>query len=209
MSGKVKAIPEDYHTITPYLVVGGAEQAIEFYKKAFGAKERCRMPGEGNLISHCELMFGNSIVMLADGCGTMQTKNPLELKGTPVFIHLYVENVDAVFDIATKAGAKVILPLKDQLYGDRSCTLQDPFGHLWSISTRIENVSESEMITRMNEMKPKNNIADLAAVKMTKERQLYVVALKTSGMEKWLSTSRIRIRCCNRSIRCCIHRIRN
>jgi PhnB protein len=148
----VKAQPEGYHTATPYLMVHHAAEAIEFYKRAFGAHEKYRMPGPGGKVMHAELQIGDSVIMLADE--TPEIKGPLTLGGSPTSLMLYVEDADKVFDRALQAGAKEVRPLKDQFYGDRSGGLVDPFGHQWVISTHIEDVSPEEMKKRMMEATP-------------------------------------------------------
>ena len=148
----VKPIPEGYHSITPYLVLKGAASAIEYYKKAFGAQELMRMDGPGGSIGHAELKIGDSIVMMADESPDMGHRGPKSIGGTPVSIVLYVENVDAVWKRALEAGAKQVRPLENQFYGDRMGTLEDPFGHLWSVATHVEDVAPEEMDRRMQEM---------------------------------------------------------
>jgi PhnB protein len=145
----VKPVPDGYHTVTPYLVVKGAAKALEFYKKAFGAKERVRMPGPGGQVMHAEVQIGDSMVMLADEFPQMGAQSPQSIGGTPVGMCLYVKNADAAFKKAIAAGAKQERPLKDQFYGDRSGTLIDPFGHKWTIATHIEDVTPKEMEKRM------------------------------------------------------------
>lgn len=145
----VRAIPEGYHSITPYLIIKNAAQAIEFYKKAFGAKETFRMEDpSAKKVGHAELKIGDSVVMLADEYPDMGYRSPQSLGGTPVSIHLYVENVDAVVEQAVRSGAKVERPVKDEFYGDRTGTLRDPFGHVWSVATHKEDVSPEEMKRR-------------------------------------------------------------
>jgi PhnB protein len=151
MSTKAKPIPDGYHSITPYLIVKEAAEALEFYKNAFGAKERMRMPGPGEKIMHAEIEIGGSIIMLADEFPEMNALSPVTLKGTPVSLHLYVEDVDRVFAQAVAAGAKIERPIADQFYGDRSGSLTDPFGHKWHIATHVEDVSEQELKRRMQE----------------------------------------------------------
>ncbi len=148
----VKAIPDGYHTATPYLIMKGAAKAIEFYKSAFGANEilRLEMPNKG--IGHAEIKIGDSIIMLADEFPEMGVKGPEAFGGTPVSILLYVPDVDAMVKQAVAAGAKMERPLKDQFYGDRSCVLVDPFGHKWSLATHIEDVPPEEMSRRFQEM---------------------------------------------------------
>jgi PhnB protein len=152
MNAKVKPIPEGFHTVTPYLSVKGAGQAIEFYKRAFGAQERFRMPGpDGKTIGHAELTMGNSILMLADempGCGN---HSPASLKGTPVSFMIYVENADAAFKRAVDAGAKIKQPVENKFYGERAGSVVDPFGHQWTLMTHVEDVPPAEMQKRMKE----------------------------------------------------------
>ena len=147
----VKPIPEGYHSLTPYLVIKGAAAAIDYYKKVFGATERMRMDAPGGTIGHAELEIGNSVVMLADEFPEMGHRSPKTLGGTPVSIVLYTENVDAVFKRALDAGAKQVRPLENQFYGDRMGTLEDPFGHLWSVATHVEDVAPDEMQRRAAE----------------------------------------------------------
>jgi PhnB protein len=145
----VKPIPDGYHTVTPYLIVKDAARALEFYKKAFGAKETMRFPGPGGKVGHAEIKIGNSPIMLADEFPQMGASSPQTLGGSPVSLCLYVEDADGLFDRAVSAGAKVVRPLKDQFYGDRSGTVADPFGHVWTIATHKEDVSPEEMQKRM------------------------------------------------------------
>ncbi len=145
----VKPIPDGYHVVTPYLVIDGATQALQFYQKAFGAKELFRMDAPGGRIGHAEMKIGDSIIMLADEYPEMGFRGPKALGGTPVSLLLYVENVDAQFERAVAAGAKVQRPVKDQFYGDRSGTLEDPFGHVWTIASHKEDVPPDEMNRRM------------------------------------------------------------
>ena len=145
---KVKPIPDGYPTLTPYLMIPGAAQALEFYTKAFGAKERLRMPAPGGLIGHAELEIGDSVLMLADEFPGMGMSSPATLKGTTVSFMIYVKDVDAAFKRAVAAGAKVVHPPQDKFYGDRSCTVADPFGHLWSLATHIEDVPPKELKRR-------------------------------------------------------------
>ncbi len=145
----VKAVPDGYHTLTPYLILNGAAQAIEFYKHAFAASELLRMADPKGRIGHAELKIGDSIIMLADEHHEMGHRGPRSLGGTSVSILLYVPDVDSVFDRAIKAGAKSQRPVANQFYGDRMGTLEDPFGHVWTIGTHIEDVSPEEMKRRM------------------------------------------------------------
>jgi PhnB protein len=147
---KTQPIPEGYNTLTPYITVKGAEKAIEFYKKAFGAKEVGRITMADGTIGHCELEIGNSKIMLAEENKQWGNISPLTLGGTTVYLSLYVEDVDAIYARALKEGAKVLgnMEPKDQFHGDRSGSLTDPFGHRWTIMTRIEDVSFPEMQKR-------------------------------------------------------------
>jgi PhnB protein len=142
MQMPVNHIPEGYHSITPYLIFKGAAAAIDFYKKAFGATEVFRMPdASGTLVGHAELKIGDSHIMMADESPEMGYLSPQTLGGTPVSILLYVEDVDSTVGRAVAAGAKLVRPIKDQFYGDRSGTLHDPFDHVWTIATHIKDVS--------------------------------------------------------------------
>ena len=145
----VKPIPEGYHSVTPYLIIKGASAAIDFYKKAFGATELFRMPDpKGKGVAHAEIKIGDSPIMLADEQPQMY-RSPQSLGGTPVSLMLYVEDVDTVFPRAVAAGAKVVKPIADQFYGDRSGALHDPFGHLWTIATHKKDVSSEEMMAQI------------------------------------------------------------
>ena len=145
----VKAIPEGYHNVTPYLFIRGAASAIEFYKSVFGAAEIVRMAGPNGKIMHAELKIGDSIVMLADENPQTGVMSPQTIGGFSTGLHLYVEDVDAVIQKAVDSGAKLLRPIKNQFYGDRSGSLLDPFGHMWSVATHIEDVSPEEMRKRM------------------------------------------------------------
>lgn len=149
----VKPVPEGYHAVTPYLIVKGAARAIEFYKQAFGASEIMRFPGPNNTIAHAEIRIGDSVVMLADGAGGNEFRDPHSLGASPVGLMIYVPEVDKTFKNAVSLGAKESRPVVDQFYGDRSGTLIDPFGHVWTVATHVEDVSEQEMQKRMAEMK--------------------------------------------------------
>jgi PhnB protein len=145
----VKPIPDGYHSVTPYLIVKGAAQAIEFYKKAFGAVELFRFPGPGGQIGHAEIQLGDSRVMLADEHPQMGAVSPQTVGGTSVGLCLYVPDVDALAGRAVAAGARVERPVQDQFYGDRSGTFSDPFGHKWTLATHKEDVSPEEMQRRL------------------------------------------------------------
>jgi PhnB protein len=149
---KVNPVPEDMHSVTPHLVCAGAAEAIEFYKKAFGAVEAARVPGPGGKLMHAMIRIGDSAVMLVDEMPEWGALGPKSLNGSPVTIHLYVENADASFERAVKAGAKVTMPLADQFWGDRYGKLVDPFGHHWSIATHVRDVSMEEAQQAMKAM---------------------------------------------------------
>ncbi len=144
----VKAIPDGYRSVTPYLIVKGADRAIDFYKKVFGAVQRMRMDGPNGTVGHAEIEIDDSIIMLADEFPDMGFRSPQSLGGTGVSLHLYVKDVDACFNRAVAAGAKVLRPVEDQFYGDRSGTVEDPFGHVWTISTHKEDLSPEELQKR-------------------------------------------------------------
>ena len=145
---KVKPIPEGYHTVTAYLIAHDAAQAIEFYKRAFGATELFRMAGPGGKVGHAEIMIGKSPVMLADEHPEMGARSPRSIGGSPVTMLVYVENVDAFFNQAVSAGAKVVRPIENKFYGDRSGGLEDPFGYQWFIATHIEDLTPEELQRR-------------------------------------------------------------
>jgi PhnB protein len=150
----VQAIPAGYAGVTPYLIIRDATRALEFYKKAFGAVELMRFPTPEGKIGHAEIKIGDGVVMLADESPAMGHKSPQTLGGTAVSLMFYVANVDTQFAKAVAAGAAVVNPLKDQFYGDRSATLADPFGHVWTLATHTEDVSAEEMQRRMAAMAP-------------------------------------------------------
>jgi uncharacterized glyoxalase superfamily protein PhnB len=158
----VKPVPDGYHTLTPYLTVRGAERAIDFYKRAFGAEERGVMKGPDGKVMHAELKIGDSIIMLADEFPEFGSLSPEGFGGTAMGLHIYLDNVDAAFDRAVKAGAKVEMPVMDQFWGDRYGKLKDPFGHSWSIGTHIKDLSMDEITRGMDEAMAK------AAEKMKK-----------------------------------------
>jgi PhnB protein len=144
----VQPVPEGYNTVTPYLAVDDATAAIDFYQRAFGAKERSRMSGPDGTIGHAELEIGDSLVMLSDPFPQASTKTPSELGGTSVSVFMYVEDVDTVVKQAVDAGATVTMEVADQFWGDRFGSVKDPFGHLWSIATHVEDVPPEEMAER-------------------------------------------------------------
>jgi PhnB protein len=149
MKTKAKYIPEGFHAVTPYLTVKNAGQAIEFYKRAFGARERLRMPMPDGKIGHAELQIRDSIIMLGEECPEHGCVSPQTLEGSPVGLALYVENVDDAFDRAVEAGASVKEPVGDKFWGDRTGSLTDPFGHKWTLLTHVEDVPPEEMKQRM------------------------------------------------------------
>jgi PhnB protein len=146
-----KPIPEGYHTLTTYLAVDDASEAIDWYKQAFGAKERMRMDGPEGTIGHAELEIGDSLIMLADPFPHSQTRPPKELGGTTAGVFMYVEDVDAVVQKAVKAGATTTMEVADQFWGDRFGSIKDPFGHSWSIATHVEDVPPEDMAERAKE----------------------------------------------------------
>jgi PhnB protein len=155
MAGKVKPVPDGYHTVTPYLSVRGADKAIEFYRKAFGAEEIYRIPMPEGKVGHAELQIGSSRIMLADefpGMPDNVIASPASLAGSSMGLNLYLPDVDAAFARAVAAGATVRRPVQDQFYGDRSGTLADPFGHIWTLSTHVEDIPPEEMMKRMAEL---------------------------------------------------------
>jgi len=153
---KVSYIPKDYSTVTPYLVIRGADRAIEYYKKAFGATEQFRMNGPDGKVGHAELKIGNSRIMVADENPSMGEghTSAATIGASPVSLYVYLPDVDRVVERATAEGAKVLKPVQDQFYGDRNGFIQDPFGHLWCISTHVEDVSPQDMEERMKKMRP-------------------------------------------------------
>jgi PhnB protein len=150
MPNQVRAIPQGYHTITPYLIVKDAARAIDFYSHAFGAKENMRMKGPDGKVSHAELKIGDSMMMLTEET-SRGDRSPQTLGGSPVGIFLYVDQVDNVFKQAVSAGAKVEMPLEDMFWGDRYGRLTDPFGHSWHLATHKEDVAPEEMAKRSKE----------------------------------------------------------
>jgi PhnB protein len=151
MSNPVKPIPDGYHTFTPYLFIKDAAAAIEFYKKAFGATERGRMSAPDGKIGHAEIQIGNSVIMISEENEKMGARGPKTLGGSPVLLHLYVPDVDALFAQAVAAGAKVTRPIANQFYGDRAGGLEDPYGFAWYLATHIEDVPPDELGRRAAE----------------------------------------------------------
>ena len=147
----VKPIPDGYHSVTPYLIVGGAARALEFYQRVFGAVEKFRMEGPDGRVGHAEIQIGDSHLMLADEHPERNIRGPLSVGGNAISLLLYVEDVDTQFQKAIEAGAQEKMPVQDQFYGDRSGTLTDPFGHVWTIATHKEDVSFEEMQRRIAE----------------------------------------------------------
>jgi PhnB protein len=147
----VQPIPEDYPRVTPYLIIDGASDAIDFYTKVLGAQERMRMPGPDGKLGHAELQLGNSVIMLADEFPDMGAVGPKSTGGTPVTLHVYVEDVDAVFENALASGATEIRAVENQFYGDRSGQFEDPFGHQWNVASHVEDVPPEEMEKRAAE----------------------------------------------------------
>lgn len=152
---QVKPIPDGYHTVTPYLSIQGASEAIDFYQRAFGATEILRLPDGKGRVAHAELQIGDSRVMLADENTEHESLSPRHYGGTPVTLCVYVKDVDAVFARAVEAGAKVVRPLADQFYGDRTGGVEDPYGHRWFLMTHIKDVSPEEMQEAMAAMAAK------------------------------------------------------
>ena len=151
----VKPIPDGYHTVTPYLIIKGATAALEFYKKALGAREMSRFPMPDGTIAHAEIQIGNSRVMLGEESPERGFRSPQTLGGSGTGLCLYVEDVDAWFKRAVDAGGKVFRPVENQFYGDRTGTFIDPYGHNWTISTHVEDVTDEEMARRMKAQEPK------------------------------------------------------
>lgn len=147
----VSPVPAGYHSVTPYLIVKGAARAIEFYQQAFGAVEVFRMP-MGDKIGHAEIRIGDSVVMLADEHPEMGAVSPDSLGGSAVSLMVYVEDVDTVFRRALEAGATETRAVRDQFYGDRSGNLKDPFGHMWTVATHVEDVTPEQLEERMRAM---------------------------------------------------------
>ena len=153
---KVSYIPKDYNSVTPYLVIKGAAQAIDYYKKVFGATETVRMNGPNGTIGHAELKIGNTHIKMADENHRMGPghTSAATIGASPVSLYVYLPNVDEVVKRAAAAGAKILRPVQDQFYGDRNGFIQDPFGHLWGVATHVEDVSPKDMEERMKKMTP-------------------------------------------------------
>jgi PhnB protein len=151
MSPSVQPIPDGYPRVSPYLCIDGASRAIDFYTQVFDATERMRMGDPSGKIGHAELQIGDSVIMMSDEYPDMHALSPKSVGGTPVTLSVYVEDVDATFDRALKAGAKSLRPVQDQFYGDRLGQFEDPFGHRWSVATHIEDVPPDEMAKRAAE----------------------------------------------------------
>jgi PhnB protein len=149
---KVKSIPAGYHTVTPYIIIKNADEAIQFYKKAFNAKEVFRLSRPDGKVGHAEIRIGDSPLMICEEILSMNAKGPETLGGSPIMLHIYVDNVDALYQQALEAGAIETKPLQNQFYGDRSGMLQDPFGHSWSVATRVEDVAPDELERRFTAM---------------------------------------------------------
>jgi PhnB protein len=143
-----KPIPDGYPRVTPYLIIDGAGAAIDFYRSVLGARERMRMPAPDGRVGHAELEIGDSLIMLADEFPEMEARGPKAVGGTPVSLHVYVEDADGVFDRAIQAGARALQAVEDKFYGDRSGQFEDPFGHHWSVATHVEDVPPDEMAAR-------------------------------------------------------------
>ena len=148
----VKAIPDGYPRVTPYLYIDGAKAAIDFYTTVLGAEVRMTMPGPDGKIGHAELTLGDSVIMLADEFPDMGAQGPKTIGGSPVALHVYVENVDDTFARAVAAGATSTRPVEDKFYGDRGGEFEDPFGHRWSVASHIEDLTPEEMEARMGQM---------------------------------------------------------
>lgn len=148
MAANVNPIPKGYEGATPYLIVKGAANALEFYKKAFGAEEIMRIPAPGGKVGHAEIRIGNAIIMLADEFPEMNHKSPQGFGGTPVSILIYVQDVDSFVKRAVGSGAKIVMAVENKFYGDRSGSLEDPFGHQWHFATHVEDVPQDELAKR-------------------------------------------------------------
>jgi len=151
MTNTVEPVPEGYHTLTPYLTIRNAAAALDFYKRAFGAEETFRVASPDGKIGHAEIRIGDSAIMLSDEFPEMGAQGPETIGGSPVMLHLYVENVDALVERAVQAGGKLERPVANQFYGDRGGMITDPFGHKWWIATHVEDVPPDELERRSKE----------------------------------------------------------
>ena len=149
---KVKPVPQGYRTATPYLIIDGAAKALDFYRRIFGAVEKMRMPSPGGKVGHAEITIGDSIIMLADEHPEIGARSPRAFGGSGVGIMLYVDDVDVTVKNAVAEGAKLVQKVEDKFYGDRTGTIEDPWGHTWHVGTHKEDVSEDEMKRRMASM---------------------------------------------------------
>ena len=147
----VKPIPEGYTSLTPFLCIDGAAAAIDFYKAVLGATERFRLGGPDGKVGHAELEIGDSVIMLADEHPEMDARGPKTVGGTPVSLHVYVEDADSVFERAIEAGGEALRPVEDKFYGDRAGSFEDPFGHQWHVATHVEDIPPDEMSKRAAE----------------------------------------------------------
>jgi uncharacterized glyoxalase superfamily protein PhnB len=162
MNKKVRPVPTGFHTVTPYLIVKGAAAAIEFYKQAFNAKELSRgLSSDGETIVHASLKIGNSVVFLADEIPGLSSQSPTSLMGSSVVLHLYVPAVDKLWNQALEAGGQELLPLQEAFWGDRYGQLMDPYGHRWTLASRVENLSTDEIAERAQELFPAEEPVDL------------------------------------------------
>lgn len=152
----VKPIPEGYHAVTPYLIVDGAAKAIDFYKRVFNASEVMRMPAPGGKVGHAEIKIGDCHLMLADEFPEMGAKGPRAYGGSPVNLMVYIKDVDNVVKLAVELGGKLVRPIEDRFYGDRSGQIEDPFGHSWTVATHVEDVPPEEMERRAKAYSEKN-----------------------------------------------------
>lgn len=148
----LKTIPDGYHSVTPYLSIKGASDAIEFYKMAFNATELFRLDMPGGTIGHSEIQIGNSRIMIADPCDDVSFGDPKTLGGSTVGLYVYVDNVDEIYSQSVAAGAKSVTPVEDQFYGDRTGTIEDPYGHRWFLATHKEDLTPEELNKRAEEL---------------------------------------------------------
>jgi PhnB protein len=149
---KANPIPEGMTAVTPHLVIAGADKALEFYERAFGATVEARLAGPDGKLAHAQIRIGGAAIMLGEEAPAWGALSPTSLKGSPVTIHLYVDDADAAMDKAVKAGARATMPVAEMFWGDRYGKLEDPFGHHWSLATHVKDVSDAEMIEAMKNM---------------------------------------------------------